>query len=221
MIRFDRKTEEYQIYSLNEILHKSVDDILCLHWHGEQLYVGTTSGLVRVTFKERKLEADYIGREQGLLNDMIHSILEDANGLLWLGTNRGLIKFNPENSFSHAYYYSGGIQIGEFSDDAYYRCPYTGCLFFGGINGLLYLDKKVSAAPEYYPEILLRKLIIEKTFVNLQDHYLPDRKGLRMQEPIFRFLYSLLYLIMPVVAMWNTRICSKVMIRTGSFQQCE
>ena len=111
MIRFDRKTEEYQIYSLNEILHKSVDDILCLHWHGEQLYVGTTSGLVRVTFKERKLEADYIGREQGLLNDMIHSILEDANGLLWLGTNRGLIKFNPENSFSHAYYYSGGIQI--------------------------------------------------------------------------------------------------------------
>ena len=122
LIRFDRKTEEYQIYSLNEILHKSVDDILCL-----QLYVGTTSGLVRVTFKERKLEADYIGREQGLLNDMIHSILEDANGLLWLGTNRGLIKFNPENSFSHAYYYSGGIQIGEFSDDAYYRCPYTGC----------------------------------------------------------------------------------------------
>ena len=181
LIRFDRKTEEYQIYSLNEILHKSVDDILCLHWHGEQLYVGTTSGLVRVTFKERKLEADYIGREQGLLNDMIHSILEDANGLLWLGTNRGLIKFNPENSFSHAYYYSGGIQIGEFSDDAYYRCPYTGCLFFGGIDGLLYLDKKVSAAPEYYPEILLRKLIIEKTFVNLQDHYLPDRKGLRMQ----------------------------------------
>ncbi len=67
LIRFDRKTEEYQIYSLNEILHKSVDDILCLHWHGEQLYVGTTSGLVRVTFKERKLEADYIGREQGCL----------------------------------------------------------------------------------------------------------------------------------------------------------
>lgn len=52
LIRFDRKTEEYQIYSLNEILHKSVDDILCLHWHGEQLYVGTTSGLVRVTFKD-------------------------------------------------------------------------------------------------------------------------------------------------------------------------
>lgn len=182
LVRFNRETDEYQIYSLNEMLHKSVDDILSLHWYKEdQLYVGTTSGLVRVTFKGRKLEADYIGREQGLLNDMIHSILEDDNGLLWLGTNRGLIKFNPDNSFSHAYYYSSGIQIGEFSDDAYYHCPYTGNLFFGGIDGLLYLDKKVSAAPEYYPEILLRKLVIEKTSVNLQDHYLPDRKGLEMR----------------------------------------
>ena len=193
LVRFNRKTEEYQIFSLNEMLHKSVDDILCLHWHGEQLYVGTTSGLVRVTFRGGKLEADYIGREQGLLNDMIHSILEDDNGLLWLGTNRGLIKFNPENSFSHAYYYSGGIQIGEFSDDAYYRCPYTGNLFFGGIDGLLYLDKNVSAAPEYYPEILLRKLVVEKTSVNLKDHYLPDRKGLQMKGD--RLSFSLFFVV--------------------------
>lgn len=181
LVSFNRKTEEYQVYSLNDILHKSVNDILCLHWYKRQLYVGTTSGLVRITFQGNRLRADYIGREQGLLNDMIHSILEDANGILWLGTNRGLIKFNPTNSFSHAYYYSGGIQIGEFSDDAYYHCPYTGLLFFGGINGLLYLDKKVSAESEYYPEILLRKLVIEKTSVNLQDYYLPDKKGLQMK----------------------------------------
>lgn len=193
LVCFNRKTEEYQTYSLNEMLHKSVDDILSLHWHGEQLYVGTTSGLVRISFEGHKLDARYIGREQGLLNDMIHSILEDDNGLLWLGTNRGLIKFNPENSFSHAYYYSGGIQIGEFSDDAYYRCPYTGSLFFGGIDGLLYLDKKVSAVPEYYPEILLRKLVIEKTFVNLREHYLPDRKGLQMKGA--KLSFSLFFVV--------------------------
>lgn len=191
LVRFNRKTEEYQIFSLNEMLHKSVDDILCLHWYKDQLYVGTTSGLVRVSFQGRRLKADYIGREQGLLNDMIHGILEDDNGLLWLGTNRGLIKFNPDNQFSHAYYYSGGLQIGEFSDDAYYRCPYTGNLFFGGIDGLLYLDRKVSAAPEYYPEILLRKLMIGKTSVNLQDYYLPDRKGVWMngKEISFSFFF--------------------------------
>lgn len=115
LVRFNRKTEEYQVFSLSEMLHKSVDDVLCLHWRRGELWVGTTAGLVRVTFKENRLETVHIGRKQGLLNDMIHSILEDANGLLWLGTNRGLIKFNPDNFFSHAYYYSGGIQIGELA----------------------------------------------------------------------------------------------------------
>ena len=190
LVRFNRKTEEYQVFSLSEMLHKSVDDVLCLHWRRGELWVGTTAGLVRVTFKENRLETVHIGRKQGLLNDMIHSILEDANGLLWLGTNRGLIKFNPDNFFSHAYYYSGGIQIGEFSDDAYYRCPYTGNLFFGGIDGLLYMNKNVPSAPEYYPEVLLRKLVIEKTFVNLQDHYLPDRKGLQMKGAKVSFSLS-------------------------------
>ena len=82
------------------------------------MYVGTTSGLVCLTFNKEQISASYIGREQGLLNDMIHGILEDANGFLWLGTNRGLIKYNPKNTSSHAYYYAAGVQVGEFSDDA-------------------------------------------------------------------------------------------------------
>ncbi len=191
LIRFDMRTEEYQIVSLNEMLHKSVDDVLSLCWHKNgQLYVGTTAGLVCLNFKGKKIEASYIGREQGLLNDMIHSILEDDNGFLWLGTNRGLIKFNPANNFSHAYYYSGGIQIGEFSDDAYYRCPYTGSLFFGGVDGLIYMDKKVATIPEYSPDILLRRLMIGRTAVKLGDYYTPDGKGLEMQGAKVSFSLS-------------------------------
>ena len=99
------------------------------------LYVGTTSGLVCLNSNGKQMKATYIGREQGLLNDMIHGVLEDENGLLWLGTNRGLIKYNPINGSSHAYFYSAGVQIGEFSDDAYYMCPYTQELFSVGLTG--------------------------------------------------------------------------------------
>lgn len=133
LVRFDKRTEEYQVISLKEMLHKSVDDILSLYRTQDgKMYVGTTSGLVCLTFHEKRIEASYIGREQGLLNDMIHGVLEDGNGFLWLGTNRGLIKYNPKNGSSHDYYYSAGVQIGEFSDDAYYQCPYTGSLFLWG-----------------------------------------------------------------------------------------
>ncbi len=179
LVRFDMRTNEYKIISLKELLHKAVDDILSLHLsRNGKLYVGTTSGLVVLSIQQNRINAQYVGREQGLLNDMIHGILEDEKGFLWLSTNKGLIKYNPWNGFSHAYYYSGGVQIGEFSDDAYYKCPYTNNLFFGGIDGLLYINKNIANDTEYYPDILLRKLIVGRTVANLSDYYNKDKPGL-------------------------------------------
>ena len=193
LIRFDKRTEEYKVISLKEMLHKSVDDVLSLYRTKEGvLYVGTTSGLVCLNSNGKQMKATYIGREQGLLNDMIHGVLEDENGLLWLGTNRGLIKYNPINGSSHAYFYSAGVQIGEFSDDAYYMCPYTQELFFGGIDGLLYLDKEVQAAPEFYPDILLRKLTVGHTQVvqGDGDYYTDDGKALQLKGTEVSFALS-------------------------------
>lgn len=191
LIRFDKRTEEYKVISLKEMLHKSVDDVLSLYRTKEGvLYVGTTSGLVCLNSNRGQMKATYIGREQGLLNDMIHGVLEDENGLLWLGTNRGLIKYNPINGLSHAYFYSAGVQIGEFSDDAYYMCPYTRELFFGGIDGLLYLDKEMQAAPEFYPDILLRKLTIGHTQVVQENYYTDDGKALQFKGAEVSFTLS-------------------------------
>lgn len=191
LVRFDKRTEEYRVISLKEMLHRSVDDILSLHRdHEGKMYVGTTSGLVCLSFEGKQMKATYIGREQGLLNDMIHGVLEDGNDFLWLGTNRGLIKYNPSNGASHDYYYSAGVQIGEFSDDAYYQCPYTGNLFFGGIDGLLYLDRKVAAAPEFYPDILLRRLWIGRTEAVLRDYYAGEEEGLRLKGAQASFALS-------------------------------
>ncbi len=180
LIRFDMRTNEYKVISLKEVLHKAVDDILSLHYSGNynKLYVGTTSGLVVLSFKNNRTAYQYIGREQGLLNDMIHGILEDDKGFLWLSTNRGLIKYNPKNGFSHAYYYSGGVQVGEFSDDAYYKCPYTNSLFFGGIDGLLHINKSVTNDMEYYPDILIRKITIGRKNVNLGEYYDKEKSAL-------------------------------------------
>ena len=51
LVRFDKRTEEYKVISLKEMLHKSVDDVLSLYRTKEGLlYVGTTSGLVCLEF---------------------------------------------------------------------------------------------------------------------------------------------------------------------------
>ena len=190
VVRFDMTSDEYLVYSLRELTGRPVDDVLCLHRaRNGDLLVGTSAGLVRMHFNGRRVETRYTGREQGLLNDMIHGILEDADGFLWLSTNKGLIKYNPGDDSSHAYYYSGGVQVGEFSDDAYYECPYTGRLFFGGMNGLLYLERFSSSDSGYYPDILLRGLSFGVRPVPLSDCYNRD-SGLSFKQPEQDFTLS-------------------------------
>ena len=191
LVRFDMRTEEYLVISLKERLKKSVDDILSLHRAKDgNMYIGTTSGLVSLAINGNKFETHYIGREQGLLNDMIHGVLEDGNGFLWLSTNRGLIKYNPLNGSSHDYYYNGGVQVGEFSDDAYYLCPYTGRLFFGGIDGLLYLENEVAVAPDFYPGILFRRFWIGRKEISLGDCLSDDGKSLNLSGKTVSFSLS-------------------------------
>ena len=180
LVKLDRRTDEYYVISLGRLTGKSVDDILslCLSEKGRKLYVGTTAGLVTLDMDSGSLEVSYTGREQGLLNDMIHGILEDKDGFLWLSTNRGLIKYNPETDSAHTYYYSAGIEVGEFCDDAYFKSPDTGYLFFGGIDGLLWIDGKNIAKPSVFPDIVLRDVKVgnaRKTVSELTQ----DRKGVR------------------------------------------
>lgn len=164
LVRFNVQTGKYYVFSLKELLNKQVDDVLSLHYaKNKKLYAGTSSGLVELTFHGNKMIGNYIGKEHGLLNDMIHGILEDDNGILWLSTNRGVTKYNPANGILHNYYYSNNIQIGEFCDDAYYKCPYTGKLYFGGTNGLICLTPpQQSDTNESCPDIRLRHLWIGK-----------------------------------------------------------
>ena len=180
LVRFEPRSQSYWVYSLGELLEKPIDDVLCLHRAGDgDLLAGTTAGLVRLHFEGKRVSASYIGREEGLLNDMIHGILEDDEGYLWLSTNKGLVKYNPGNSSLHSYYYSSGVQIGEFSDDAYYRCPYTGRLFFGGMDGLLWVDRTDAEEHGYYPDILLRKISLNGRPVALSECRTADGGALR------------------------------------------
>ena len=183
LVRFDIRKHEYQVYSLRSMLGKAVDDILCLCEYGEKhLFVGTTSGLVSVRIDGRNIVPSYIGREQGLFNEMVHGIVKDDAGILWLGTNKGMIKYDPLNGGSYTYYYSKGIEIGEFSDDSYYRSPYNGDIFLGGVDGLLYMDNRQSSIPEYYSDLILRRLIIDREEVNLNRYYSKDRKCIVLSE---------------------------------------
>lgn len=81
--------------------------------------------------------------KDGLGNDTVYAILEDDSRNLWLSTNKGLTKFNPESEVFKLYDVNDGLQSYEFNGGAYFRSQ-AGELFFGGINGF----------NRFYPDLL-------------------------------------------------------------------
>ena len=70
----------------------------------------------------------------GLPSGVINGILEDGSGNIWISTNRGISKFNPEAETFRNYDVTHGLQANEFNHGAFYRAS-DGEMFFGGPNG--------------------------------------------------------------------------------------
>jgi ligand-binding sensor domain-containing protein len=73
-------------------------------------------------------------QKDGLPNDAILGILEDKNGNIWLSTNKGISRFDPEKKVFKNYTESDGLQSDQFTRWAFSKLP-SGQLLFGGTNG--------------------------------------------------------------------------------------
>ena len=98
------------------------------------VWVGTeTSGLFRF---DRATPGEGITRytvKDGLPGDRVSCILGDANGFLWLGTNKGISRFDPGSKTFRNYDARDGLQSGEFIEG--FRSS-RGEMFFAGLGGL-------------------------------------------------------------------------------------
>ncbi len=142
-IHYNIDNSKYQFLSMDNANNKGLGDAICLYNKGDSvLYIGASSGLTQVRISKGKdNQFKQFGRNNGIINDMIHGILEDNTGIIWLSTNKGLVKYNPKNdSFFNVQ--SPKIGVSEFSDNAYWRCPFSDRLFFGGVNGLVWIEPK-------------------------------------------------------------------------------
>lgn len=140
--QFNILNNKYHFMPINQHGEKSaMGDVLCVYEsHDSSLYIGSSSGLTQVRhLSGDKLQVKQFDKKNGMINDMIHGILEDSDGYIWLSSNRGLIKYNPRND-SFFNFSSPALSIVEFSDDAFWKCPYTNNLFFGGVNGLVCIN---------------------------------------------------------------------------------
>lgn len=171
MARFDLVTREYDFMSMNNSSNQAIGDVLSLYYSSDStFYLGASSGMTRMKCNvSGACDVRQFDRSDGISNDMIHGIQEDRDECIWLSTNKGLTKYNPHNSFFHNYGQQE-LMVTEFSDDAYWTCQYTGRLFFGGIDGLVWIDPQNDQLENYRPDLHFFELKMGGETVSLDDY---------------------------------------------------
>ncbi|MBQ8423187.1 MAG: response regulator [Coprobacter sp.] len=118
------------------------------------------------------------GMAEGLPDDVVYNILEDRNGYLWFGTNRGLVKFNPFTHDVKIFTTREGLPGNQFNYHAAIEGT-DGNFYFGGVEGLIAFNplldvQQDSIAPIYFTRlrVLNEDVVVSEKGSPLKDNIL-------------------------------------------------
>ncbi len=134
---FEPGTETFRTYLHDpaDPASLSLDDFTSIREDSRgRLWVGTLGGgLDRLDATAQTFT--HFTVEDGLPNNVVNGIEEDAHGHLWISTNKGLAKLDPDTGQVVSYTRADGLQSNQFNVTSSLKRP-SGELVFGGINGL-------------------------------------------------------------------------------------
>nr|WP_294894384.1 hybrid sensor histidine kinase/response regulator transcription factor [uncultured Pedobacter sp.] len=169
----------------------SGNSVLCLFKDTKnRLWVGTEGGGLNL-FNATNKTFGHITEKNGLANNVIHAIVEDNMGFLWVSTNKGLSKIdlrkynvnaNQELKITN-YTVADGLQSNQFSNEAVAKGA-DGELLFGGINGVTFFHPNKIKSNNFKPKVVLTDFLIRNKEVNINTENSPLSKQIGETDEI-------------------------------------
>ena len=128
------------------------------------LWIGTRGGGLH-RLDTRDMSFSFLNTKNGLPNDVIYGILNDDYGNLWMSSNKGIIRYNPETFVIKNFTTAAGIQSNEFSTWTYAKSA-DGTMLFGGANGLNVFHPDDLKGNPYIPKVWITGLYVNNEAVN-------------------------------------------------------
>ena len=168
--------ESFEVYLLNEKIYCLTEDSNGFIW------IGTFSnGFYRLDPSKNVLE--HFTTKEGLPGNTVLGILEVDSDELWVSTNNGLSKFDPNQKTFTNYDYSNGLENSEYNFNAYYKDK-EGHLLFGGLNGFTYFNPAAIQPNEDTPSIVFTELRKNNQLVKVGDESGLLQKSINETEEI-------------------------------------
>ena len=121
--------------------------------------------------------------KDGLPDDVAYKILEDEQSNLWFGTNRGLVRFNPESKDIRVYTTKDGLLGNQFNYKSALKGE-DGKFYFGGIDGLIAFDPNSSEKINFLPPVYISKFSIYNQEITVHTPNSPLKKCIEHTDEI-------------------------------------
>lgn len=181
LLRYDIRRNRCIAYRYNGQDKVSANDVLCCCRLGNDMWLGTNVGLIRMSFRRGRAPlVSRIGNLYPMLNSYVHGIIADRMGNLWLSTDNGLVKYNPKTGIAHSSGLNVFNKLGEYSDGAVYRRPNSDDLYFGSVNGLLSINSRWAIHSAFNPEIDYYNIDIDGKPYAFDELYNHDKQRLEL-----------------------------------------
>jgi signal transduction histidine kinase/ligand-binding sensor domain-containing protein len=105
---------------------------------GNSLWVSTLGGGVAHFLRAQNRFVTY-NTALGLPNDVVYAALEDKQGKLWMSTNEGLCRLDPQTGFAEVFTTRDGLPSNEFVQNAA-LLMHNGHIGFGSVDGWVSFD---------------------------------------------------------------------------------
>ena len=155
-------------------------------WEGK-IWIGTFSnGLFY--FNPENGELEHFTIKDGLPGNSVFGVIEINEQELWLSTNNGLSKFNPQQKTFTNYDLSNGLANLEYNFNAYYKTR-SGAILFGGINGFTLFHPQAIQTNQAIPTVIFTELRKKDELIDLYTMTNAEQGLTKGIEPI-KFKYN-------------------------------
>jgi len=169
LLKFNTITKESSVLAISEDKFHILD--ICSGENNDLWLATMGEGICN--FNPETGQTIYYTTSSGLSNNTAYSLLRDNSGNIWISTNNGISRLNPENGRIRIFNNKNGLGITEFNANASYIGD-DGEFIFGGMGGFV----------SFYPDSLSeRDEEFEEPEILLTDFYVSGEKRI-LQQPL-------------------------------------
>ena len=133
ILRYDKARDTWDSLQLTPPIHRA--DLVCSMTEDRagNIWITTKGDGIYVCDTNDRIQN--ITEKDGLPNNNVYGLFEDAHGAIWFSCDKGIVRYSPTTKKFRQYTPDDGLQGWEFNRMAYYQTR-RGEIYFGGTDGL-------------------------------------------------------------------------------------